>query len=129
MEAFKFSVLYVFCKNEPDRPMSFWGFPIVSGNLPWVLVAFSLLTGGDPFNDLIGIAAGHSYIFLKITLPASHGYNWLKTPGLIEKLVNEVIRRSNANQGNARVHNMAGQRVNLGGAGGGNPAAAGLRAF
>lgn len=94
MAAFKFSVLYVFCKNEPDRPMQIWGFPVTSGNLPWVLLAFSILTGGDPFNDLIGIAAGHSYVFLKTTLPNSHGIDLIKTPSLIEKLVNEVIRRS-----------------------------------
>ena len=90
MESFKFAVLYVFCKNEPDRPMSIWGFPVTSGNLPWVLIAFSILSGGDPFSDLIGIAAGHTYIFLKITLPSSHGYNYLKTPSFIERLVAEV---------------------------------------
>lgn len=103
MEAFKFSVLYVFCKNEPDRPMSIWGFPVTSGNLPWVLVVLSILTGGDPFTILIGIAAGHTYIFLKITLPNSHGYNLLKTPSLFERLVNEIIRRTNVNVGSSRV--------------------------
>lgn len=94
MEAFKFSVLYVFCKNEPDRPMSIWGFPVQSGNLPWVLLLLSILTGGDPFTDLIGIAAGHTFIFLKLTLPASHGYNFLKTPGFIEKIVNKIQSRA-----------------------------------
>jgi len=94
MEAFKFSVLYVFCKNEPDRPMQIWGFPVTSGNLPWVLILFSILTGGDPFNDLIGIAAGHTYIFLKINLPLSHGYNLLQTPKWIESLVNYVILKT-----------------------------------
>eukprot|EP00347_Sterkiella_histriomuscorum_P011224 403373270 len=114
MSAFEFSVLYVFCKNEPDRPMSIWGFPVTSGMLPWVLVAFSIVSGGDPFTNLIGIAAGHTYIFLKLTLPSSHGYNLLFTPKLVEKWVNEVQRRSNLGRGN--VQNLGGQRVNLGGA-------------
>lgn len=55
----------------------------------------SVLTGGEPFNDLIGIAAGHTYIFLKMTLPVSHGYDLLKTPKFIEKIVNDIIRKTN----------------------------------
>ena len=94
MSSFVFSVLYVWCKNEPDRPISLWGIPVQSGNLPWALLVMSILTGGDPFNDLIGIAAGHTYIFLKMTLPVSHGYELLKTPKLLERLVNDVIRRT-----------------------------------
>lgn len=105
MEAFKFSVLYVYCKNDPERPMQLWGFPVTSGNLPWVLVVFSILTGGDPFNNLIGIAAGHTYIFLKITLPNSHGYNLLKTPAFIEKIVNNIIARAAGGPG-PRIHNL-----------------------
>jgi hypothetical protein len=90
MEAFKFSILYVWCKNEPDKTVSIWGFPVTSGNLPWVLLALSVVTGGDPFNDLIGIAAGHTFIFLKMTLPNSHGYHFLNTPKFVERLVAEV---------------------------------------
>jgi hypothetical protein len=113
MASFVFSVLYVWCKNEPDRQVSIWGFPVQSGNLPWALLAMSVLTGGNPFNDLIGIAAGHTYIFLKMTLPVSHGYDLLKTPKFIEHIVNEVIRRTNpAGVGNSRVFGLGGDRVN-----------------
>jgi hypothetical protein len=60
----------------------------MSGNLPWVLVGLSIVTGGDPFHDLIGIAAGHTYIYLKEVLPVTYGYNILKTPKFIENWVN-----------------------------------------
>ena len=90
MSSFVFSVLYVWCKNEPDKQVSIWGFPVQSGNLPWALLVMSILTGGSPFDDLIGIAAGHTYIFLKMTLPVSHGYDLLKTPKWVEKVVAEV---------------------------------------
>ncbi len=113
MNSFKFSVLYVWCKNEPDRIVSIWGFPVTSDNLPWVLLGFSILTGGDPFDDLIGIAAGHTYIFLKETLPNSHGYHFLRTPKFVEYWVNEIIRRSNASFGNARVYGVGGDRINV----------------
>jgi hypothetical protein len=82
--SFVFSLMYVWCKLEPDSQVSIWGFPVKSANLPWVLLALSILTGGDPFKDLIGIAAGHSYIYLKMILPVSHGYNLLKTPKIAE---------------------------------------------
>ena len=113
MASFVFSVLYVWCKNEPDRTVSIWGFPVQSGNLPWALLAMSVLTGGNPFNDLIGIAAGHTYVFLKMTLPVSHGYDWLKTPKFIENIVNDIIRKSNQpGVGNSRVYNLGGDRLN-----------------
>lgn len=79
-QPFVFALMYIWCKLEPDQQISLWGFPVKSSNLPWVLVLLSVLTGGDPFKDLIGIAAGHTYIFLKMILPNSHGYNLLKTP-------------------------------------------------
>lgn len=109
MTSFVFSVLYVYCKNEPDRPMQIWGFPVQSGNLPWALLAFSVLTGGNPFDDLIGIAAGHTYIFLKITLPRTHGYDLLKTPKFFENWVNRLVTNAFGRQ---RVYNLAGDRVN-----------------
>ena len=88
--SFIFSTIYVWSKLVPDQPMSIWGFPITSVNLPWVLMGFHLLTGGNIFNDLIGVVVGHSYIFLKTILPDSHGYDILKTPwymiSLVEKL-------------------------------------------
>jgi hypothetical protein len=73
----------------------------------------SILTGGSPFHDLIGIAAGHTYIFLKMTLPVSHGYDLIKTPKFIERIVNEIIRRTQAaGIGNSRVFNLGGDRLN-----------------
>ena len=82
-----FSLIYVWSRLVPDQQMSIWGFPIMSVNLPWALMAMHLFTGGNPFNDLIGVAIGHTYIFLKQILPESHGYDLLKTPGFMESLV------------------------------------------
>ena len=50
-------------------------------------MGFHLFTGGDPFTDLIGVAAGHMYIYLKTILPDSHGYDLVKTPGFMHALV------------------------------------------
>lgn len=109
---FVFSLLYVWCKNEPDNIVQIWGFPIKSGNLPWALTAFSVVTGGNPFHDLIGIAAGHTYIYLKIVLPQSYGKDWLKTPKFIENMVAKIQRKYSSVPGNSRVYGMNNQRVN-----------------
>ena len=86
-----FSLLYVACKFQPDQEVSIWGFPVQSANLPWVLLVFHVLTGGSPIQDLVGIAAGHTYVYLKLVLPQSHGYDLLKTPSLIEALTQKLL--------------------------------------
>lgn len=53
-------------------------------------MAFHLFTGGNPLNDLIGVAAGHTYYFLKNILPESHNINIIKTPGLMHTIVNKL---------------------------------------
>ena len=77
---FLFALMYCWCKLEPDMTVSLWGFPVKSANLPWVMIFLSILTAGDPFMDLIGIAAGHTYIYIRLILPTSHGYNLLTKP-------------------------------------------------
>jgi Derlin-2/3 len=91
MTPFVFSILYVWCKNEPEGQVSLWGFPVEKENLPWALLLMSVLTGGSPFDDLIGIAVGHTYIFLKMTLPNSHGYDLLKTPSFLQRIVMRLV--------------------------------------
>ena len=73
--------------------MSIWGFPVMSLHLPWVLMGFHLFTGGNPLNDLIGVAAGHSYVYLTEVLPDSHGYELLKTPNLMKTLVDKLMKQ------------------------------------
>ena len=106
-----FSIIYVWSKFVPDVQISIWGFPVQSCNLPWVLMAFHLFTGGNPLNDLIGVAAGHTYIYLKTILPDSHGYDLVKTPSFMHSLVlklNSVGQdpRQAGRFGNARMMNL-----------------------
>jgi hypothetical protein len=75
--SFIFALTYVICKLEPDSMVSIWGFPVQSAMLPWVLLALNVVQGADPIPDLIGIAAGHSYIYVRTVLPTSHGYRIL----------------------------------------------------
>lgn len=110
---FVFSLIYVWSKLVPDRQMSIWGFPVQSLYLPWVLMGFHLFTGGNPFNDLIGVAAGHSYIYLTEVLPESHGYQLLKTPSLMHKLIGKLNEMAGDNRGPAGGRAGGGGRMNF----------------
>eukprot|EP01017_Pseudomicrothorax_dubius_P001604 TRINITY_DN0_c569_g1_i1.p1 TRINITY_DN0_c569_g1~~TRINITY_DN0_c569_g1_i1.p1 ORF type:complete len:142 (-),score=42.43 TRINITY_DN0_c569_g1_i1:20-445(-) len=86
--AFIFGLLYIWCKKCPFEKVQFlFGFIVTSAYLPWILLVYDLIIGGSIVPNLIGIAAGHTYIFLKDILPNSHRINVLKTPKFFEKLV------------------------------------------
>jgi len=94
-----FSVLYIWCKKEPmERVQFMFGLVFNSAYFPWVLIGWTVLTGGSIVPHLIGVASGHLYIFLKDVLPASpYKYNLLKTPRFIENLVNKYYFVQNNN--------------------------------
>ena len=75
-------------------------------------MAFNLFTGGDHFSDLIGVAAGHTYIYLKTILPDSHGYDLIKTPSFMQTLVSKLNNMAAAPDpragpgARARMHNL-----------------------
>jgi hypothetical protein len=51
--------------------------------LPWVLIGYTVITGGSVVSELLGLASGHLYIILKDIVPNSHGYNFLRTPQFV----------------------------------------------
>ena len=52
----------------------------------------TLLMGGDVWKDLLGIAAGHLYHFLKDILAMEYNMNPLKTPLWVHKLTARLMR-------------------------------------
>jgi Derlin-2/3 len=96
-----FAVLYIWCKKEPmERVQFMFGIVVNSAYFPWVVIGWTVLTGGNIINHLIGVASGHLYIFLKDVLPASpYKYNFLKTPKFIENIVNKYYYVPNNNMG------------------------------
>jgi hypothetical protein len=66
--------------------------------LPWVLVAFTVLMGGDPKPDLAGIAAAHLFYFLKDVYPENNGGKKLiGTPQFVRGLFSNEVRDPNTN--------------------------------
>jgi len=107
-EPFIFAMMYVWCKLEPEVMVQLYFIPVQSANLPWVLMLLSVITGGDPFKDLIGIASGHLYIYLTLVLPNTHGYNLLKTPRLFHKLIDMMEKYANGGRAPSNVRGFFG---------------------
>jgi len=51
--------------------------------LPWVLLGWTLLLGGIPIIEFIGIVVGHLYYFLEHLYPATSGVHLLQTPSFL----------------------------------------------
>lgn len=107
-DPFIFAMMYVWCKMEPNVTVQLYFIPVLSANLPWILLVISILSGGDPFKDLIGIAAGHSYIYLKMILPNTHGYKLLETPKLFQTFISWLERYANNGRPPSNVHGYFG---------------------
>mmetsp|Transcript_25839 Transcript_25839/g.66813 ORF Transcript_25839/g.66813 Transcript_25839/m.66813 type:complete len:231 (+) Transcript_25839:93-785(+) len=59
------SIVYLWSRISPTQPLSIFGlFTVQSFYFPWVLVMITVLMGGSPIPNLLGILAGHVYYFL-----------------------------------------------------------------
>lgn len=58
--------------------------------LPFGFLALSVLTGGDLIGDIIGIAAGHCYYYLKDVVPITFRKDFLVTPNFIRKYLDNI---------------------------------------
>mmetsp|Transcript_13842 Transcript_13842/g.22583 ORF Transcript_13842/g.22583 Transcript_13842/m.22583 type:complete len:242 (+) Transcript_13842:70-795(+) len=85
-----FSVLYLWSKRNPDAPTTIWWFKFKGSQLPWALIAFSVLTGGDPMGDIIGVVVGHVFYFCVEVVPLSNGTRVLRTPEWLIRFVHNL---------------------------------------
>jgi Derlin-2/3 len=86
-----FMLTYIWSRRNPHVPMSFFGvFTFGAAYLPFVLMAFSILIGGSPMMDVLGLVAGHLYYYLEDVYPrTAHGQGRrpLKTPRIFVALM------------------------------------------
>jgi len=65
-----FMMTYIWGRRNENVKMSFLGvFSFTAPYLPWVMLAFTLLTGNSLTMDMIGIIVGHLYYFLEYVYP------------------------------------------------------------
>lgn len=104
-----FMIVYVWSRRNPTMPVAIWGndhereilyatvvltrasvfiyfsigFQFQGLYLPWALIAFTVLVGGNPMMDIFGVVAGHLYYFLLEVLPTTKGWNLIQTPSFL----------------------------------------------
>ena len=54
-------------------------------------MALTVLMGGDPVPDLLGVLSGHVYYFFSVLYPRQSGVHFLKTPQWVEAAVGSVF--------------------------------------
>ncbi|KRX08303.1 hypothetical protein PPERSA_01764 [Pseudocohnilembus persalinus] len=92
ISGFQIVLIYIWCKRRPLEIVQFlFGIRIKSAYFPFFLVGFHLLTGQNVLIDVIGLAIGHVYIFLKDIYPQQSHKDYLRTPLFFQKLVDKYI--------------------------------------
>ncbi|KAF8071261.1 DER1 [Scenedesmus sp. PABB004] len=76
-----FTLIYVYSRNFPTQNVSIMGlFTVQSFYLPFAFLGITVILGGDPIPDILGMAVGHAYWFFSEIYPASGGAALLGTP-------------------------------------------------
>lgn len=86
-----FSIIYYWSRREPYAQISFFSFVLKGYQLPFALLFIQLLMGGSIWGDLIGLAAGHIYYFVKEVVPQEYGVDYIKVPKFLQKFAMENL--------------------------------------
>eukprot|EP00295_Goniomonas_pacifica_P000982 CAMPEP_0175816538 /NCGR_PEP_ID=MMETSP0107_2-20121207/6547_1 /TAXON_ID=195067 ORGANISM="Goniomonas pacifica, Strain CCMP1869" /NCGR_SAMPLE_ID=MMETSP0107_2 /ASSEMBLY_ACC=CAM_ASM_000203 /LENGTH=243 /DNA_ID=CAMNT_0017128641 /DNA_START=8 /DNA_END=739 /DNA_ORIENTATION=+ len=89
-----FLMVYVWGRRDQGQQMGFLSlFYFRAPYLPWVLLGFSMLLGGSPVVDLLGMLVGHVYYYFEDVAPnlpgTFYGCRLLRTPEFVRYLFEE----------------------------------------
>eukprot|EP00931_Biecheleriopsis_adriatica_P060818 TRINITY_DN36538_c0_g1_i1.p1 TRINITY_DN36538_c0_g1~~TRINITY_DN36538_c0_g1_i1.p1 ORF type:complete len:246 (-),score=46.59 TRINITY_DN36538_c0_g1_i1:74-811(-) len=112
--ALVFAILYYWSRCEPHGNLSFFSFTIKGYQFPFALLFFQLLIGGNIWMDLLGLASGHIFYFLKDVVPDAYGYAPIKTPSFLTDVMRRYVSGGGGG-GPARAANPPPQRFQGGG--------------
>lgn len=108
--AFTMSLCWIFCKRNPSMKLSIYFFAFDANIFPWALMAFHVVLGQSIVDDLVGIVAGHGYLFLSDMLPKTHGIELVRTPVFLQNWIPQQRTRGTVHRG-VEVVEPAGRRL------------------
>jgi len=83
-----FMMLYVYSRNYPDNRTSIMGlFQLQTFYLPFAFLGLTVIQGGDPIPDILGIVTGHLWWYLMDLYPRQSGRVLLQTPHFVKQFV------------------------------------------
>lgn len=119
--AFVMSLCWIFCKRNPSFSMNIYVFNFSANMFPWALMVFHLVMGMNIIDDIVGIVAGHAFLFAHDVLPVTHNITIITTPKFLlsyfppEKLgvsgLNQVPQARQAQQQQPARHNWGAGRA------------------
>ncbi|KAA0157283.1 hypothetical protein FNF29_00635 [Cafeteria roenbergensis] len=94
-EALLSAMIWVWSRRFPEEPTGVWMIKTRGFYLPWLILGFNLLMGGDPTPGVVGYFVGAVFVLLVDTLPnaapdqwgALAGKNVMHTPGFMYSLI------------------------------------------
>lgn len=94
-----FAFVYIWSKYDPQADINLWGFLVKAYQFPFVLLGLRMLMGGGVIDDLLGLVAGHVYYVLRETVPQQYGWELLRTPQFVKRMVQAGPQRPAQPQG------------------------------
>ena len=87
--AFSMAIIYIWSQTNPNQTVTFmFGLQFKASMLPFVMLAFDMLSGGSLMMGIVGIVVGHAYHFLENVYPEQYGgAKFLQAPSFLESLV------------------------------------------
>uniref|UniRef100_A0A7S0QTM2 Derlin n=1 Tax=Pyramimonas obovata TaxID=1411642 RepID=A0A7S0QTM2_9CHLO len=86
-----FMLVYIWSRNNPDQSVSLMGvLKLKAFWMPWALMAFTMVMGGNPLPDLFGIFVGHLYYFLTAIHPRAGGADLIRTPEFFRRFIDQT---------------------------------------
>ena len=83
-ESFAFAMTYIFCRKHPSQQFSvLFILKLKAVHFPWFYLFFRVITDHGLTNLLVGLVAGHAYIYFKEILPLSSQKDYLQTPVIL----------------------------------------------
>ena len=84
------SLIYVWSRKDPNAGIVLYGFSLKAWHLPFVMVMFSLLMGGNFVHDIIAILIGHFYYFVSDVVPKRYKVTIAKFPESVYRYVDNL---------------------------------------
>lgn len=75
--------IYLWSKQNPNTPRSFWGITVKGFYMPFVLMGFSLLVGSSIVENIIGIITGHIFYYFSQVCESTKGTPLFTTPATL----------------------------------------------
>jgi len=95
---FIFALIYIDCKRNPEQEVVLYFWKLKNAHLPWAMMLLSVIIGGSIVSNLVGIATGHIFYFLKDLAPVMYGWDVLKTPFFLQNWLDRQPARVNQQQ-------------------------------